>query len=152
MSPITERLTPASRNQADWVDKISKNGRPEEKPSASISARRGSLRNSRNRGDLRGGVMPEHGAKGLNRRFRGSLGRHGTALCMKEDASDAQAPRRAASPRSLRGPTSLVDGRPALSAGLGPEHAVAAALGPNSAVRSGAEWGARAGRSKIRAS
>src|ERR1700735_4847086 len=58
MSPIAERLTPASRSQADWVEKISKNGRPDEKPSASINARRGSLRISRNRADLRGEVMP----------------------------------------------------------------------------------------------
>jgi hypothetical protein len=58
MNPIAEWLTPASRSQVDWVEKISKNGRPEEKQSASISARRGSLRISRNRGDLRGEVTP----------------------------------------------------------------------------------------------
>jgi hypothetical protein len=83
------------------------------------------------------------------------MGRQGTALCVKEDAltfiPNAQAPRRAASPRSLRGPTSLVDGL-RRSRLLVPEHDVAAALGPNSAVCRGAKCYARAGRSKIRAS
>ena len=59
MSPIAERLTPASRSQADWVEKIKRNGSPEEKPSASISARRGSLKISRSGGDLRADVMAQ---------------------------------------------------------------------------------------------
>ena len=45
------------------------------------------------------------------------------------------------------GPASLADGLSALSDGFGPEHAVAAALGPNSAVCEGAERDAKAGRS-----
>jgi hypothetical protein len=57
MSPIAERLTPASRSHADWVEKIKRNGRPEEKPSASISARRRSLKISRSGGDLRAEVI-----------------------------------------------------------------------------------------------
>ena len=59
MSPIAERLTPASLSHADWVEKIKRNGSPEEKPSASIKARRGSLRISRKGGDLRADVIAQ---------------------------------------------------------------------------------------------
>jgi hypothetical protein len=63
ISPIAERLTPASSSHADWVEKIKRNGRPDKKPSVRISARRGSLKISRNGGDLRGDVMPEPWSK-----------------------------------------------------------------------------------------
>ena len=49
ISPMACGGTPAPRSHADCVEKIKRNGSPEEKPSGSISARRGSAADWRRR-------------------------------------------------------------------------------------------------------